>query len=127
MELVAIVTGLILIEYFIFAMLVGKARAKSGIDAPAMTGDPGLERAVRVQLNTLEQIVMVIPAMWIFGNYLSAMYGAGLGLVFIIGRALYCRGYMNDPKSRGAGFMIGFLATIALLFGGLYGAGMAAL
>lgn len=127
MELIAVVTGLILLEYFVFALLVGKARSKSGIDAPAMTGDPGLERALRVQLNTLEQIVIVIPSLWIFGSYVSEVYGAGLGLVFIIGRALYCKGYMADPKNREIGFTVGILATMALLFGGLYGAVMASI
>jgi len=127
MELIAVVSGLIVLEYFILTMLVGKARAKSGIDAPAMTGDPGLERALRVQLNTLEQLVIVLPGLWLFGSYISATWGAGLGLVFIIGRGLYGQAYMSDPTRRGTGFLIGLLATVVLLLGGIYGAVIAAL
>jgi len=127
MELIAVVSGLIVLEYFILTMLVGKARAKSGIDAPVMTGDPGLERALRVQLNTLEQLVIVLPGLWLFGSYISATWGAGLGVVFILGRALYAQAYMSDPGRRGTGFLIGLLATVVLLLGGIYGAIMAAL
>ena len=127
MELIAVVSGLIVLEYFILTMLVGRARGKSGIEAPAMTGDPGLERALRVQLNTLEQLIIVLPGLWLFGTYMSATWGAGLGLVFIVGRALYAQAYMSDPSRRGPGFLIGLLATVALLLGGIYGAVMAAL
>lgn len=126
MELVAAVIGLILLEYTFFIVMVGRARGKSGIDAPVMTGDPQLERMLRVQLNTLEQIVVVIPSLWIFGLYVSATYSALLGLAFVIGRALYCRGYLIDPKKRELGFTIGMLASVILLLGSIYGAVMAA-
>lgn len=127
MDMIATVAALMLVEYFVFAMLVGVVRGKTGIDAPATTGDPRLERILRVQMNTLEQLIIALPAMWLFGLYVSATWGAGLGLVFIVGRIIYCMGYLSDPKKRGPGFLIGFLATIVLMFGGLYGAAMAAL
>jgi glutathione S-transferase len=126
MELVAAVTMLILLEYFVFTMLVGMARGKSGIQAPATTGDPILERTFRVQMNTLEQLAIVIPSLWLFGLYVSATYAAGLGLVFAIARILYYRGYVADPSKRAAGFGIGFLATLVLLLGAIYGTGMTA-
>ena len=127
MALVGVVISLILLEYFVFVMMVGMARGKTGIQAPAMTGDPKLERMLRVQLNTLEQMVVVIPAMWLFASFVSASVAAGLGLLFVIGRALYCRGYLIAANKRSLGFAIGGLATIALVLGGLYGSVMAAL
>ena len=127
MALVALVITLILLEYYVFTMMVGAARGKSGIQAPAMTGDPGLERSVRIQLNTLEQMVVVIPAMWLFALYVSPVWSAGLGAAFILGRAVYAKSYMADPAKRGLGFMIGFLATLGLLGGAIYGSIMAAL
>ena len=127
MELVAVVTTLVVLEYFVFIMLVGMARGKSGIQAPATTGDPLLERTIRVQMNTLEQLAIVIPSMWLFGLYVSGTYAAGLGLVFAIARIIYYRGYVADPSKRAVGFGIGFLATLALLLGALYGTGMAAI
>ncbi len=125
MNLVAAVIGLILFEYFVFVMMVGGIRGKSGIQAPAMTGDAKLERMIRVQMNTLEQIVVVIPSMWLFGMYISELYAAALGAVFVVARALYCRGYLIDPAKRAIGFALGMLATMILLVGGLYGAAMA--
>lgn len=127
MELVAVITLLIVLEYLVFTMLVGAARGKSGIQAPATTGDPVLERTLRVQMNTLEQLAIVIPSLWLFGLYVSPEYAAGLGLVFAIARVLYYRGYVAEPEKRGVGFGIGFLATLVLLLGAIYGAGMAAI
>lgn len=122
MHLVATVIGLILLEYFVFTMMVGAFRGKSGIQAPAMTGDPKLERMIRVQMNTLEQMVVVIPSMWLFATYNSETVSAGLGLAFVLGRVLYCVGYLADPNKRAVGFTIGMLASTILLLGGLYGA-----
>jgi uncharacterized MAPEG superfamily protein len=125
MDLVYLAIAVILLEYFVFTMLVGMARGKTGIQAPAMTGDPLLERTIRVQLNTLEQMVVVIPASWLFGFYVHSQVAAGLALVFIIGRVLYYRGYVEEPSKRSMGFGLGFLATVVLLIGGLYGTVMA--
>ena len=104
MDLVYLAIAVILLEYFVFTMLVGMARGKTGIQAPAMTGDPLLERTIRVQLNTLEQMVVVIPASWLFGFYVHSQVAAGLALVFIIGRVLYYRGYVEEPSKRSMGF-----------------------
>jgi glutathione S-transferase len=126
MALVAVVISLILLEYFVFIMMVGSVRVKSGVKAPAMTGDPKLERMLRVQLNTLEQIVIVIPAMWIFALYVNAAAAAGLGLVFVLGRALYCKGYLEAAEKRSLGFGVGGLATIVLVLGSIFGSVVAA-
>jgi glutathione S-transferase len=117
MDLIAAVTVLISIQYLVFLMQVGNARGKTGVQAPATSGDPAFERYFRVQQNTLEQLVMVIPSLWLFGYYVHEEIGAGLGLAFFIGRILYSRSYVDDPAKRGIGFMIGGLATMALLLG----------
>ncbi len=117
MDLIAAVTVLISMQYLVFLMQVGNARGKTGVQAPATSGDPVFERYFRVQQNTLEQLVMVIPSLWLFGYYVSEEIGAGLGLAFFIGRIIYSRSYVNDPAKRGIGFMIGGLATLALLLG----------
>lgn len=122
MELVTIVIALSLIEYSVFAMLVGWARGKYGVAAPAVSGDPIFERYYRVQQNTLELLVLFVPGMWMFAQYVSADIAAGLGVVFIIGRFLYLRGYVADPKSRSLGFGLSFLPAQILLIGGLIGA-----
>ena len=124
MELVTIVIALALIEYSVFGMLVGRARGKYGVEAPAVSGDTIFERYYRVQQNTLEVLVLFIPGVWMFAHYVSADVAAGLGLIFIIGRLLYLRGYVADPKSRGLGFALSFIPALILIIGGLIGAAM---
>jgi len=122
MEILAIVTLLALLEYVVIFVLVGRARARYGIKAPATTGNEIFERYFRVQQNTLEQLVIFLPALWIFGWSLSYAVAAALGLVFIAGRAVYLRGYVAAPEKRSLGFLLTSLANLALLLGGLVGA-----
>ncbi len=121
MQYVSLVTLLLVIQYLIFTMMVGAARSKSGIKAPAVTGDEQFECAYRVQMNTLEQLVMTLPALWLSGLYFEPFVAALLGLTFFLGRVLYRVGYMKSPEKRGAGFGIGFLATVGLIGTALWG------
>jgi len=121
MEYVALVTVLLVSQYMVFIMLVGAARGKSGIKAPAVTGDEGFERAYRVQMNTLEQLMVVLPALWVSGMYFDSLVAALLGLAFFLGRVMYRAGYVKDPEKRGVGFGIGFLAVLGLIGTGLWG------
>jgi glutathione S-transferase len=120
--LVAIVTVLVLLFYVWTAVTVGRLRGKHGIQAPAMTGHPEFERASRVQINTLEWMVIFLPSMWIIAAYVNSVLAAVLGLVWIGGRYLYMSGYLKDPQNRSTGFLIQLLATAVALFGGLIGA-----
>ena len=122
MEILAIVTVLALVEYVVIFVLVGRARARYGIKAPATTGHEIFERYFRVQQNTLEQLVVFLPALWIFGWSLSYAGAAALGLLFIAGRAVYLRGYVAAPERRSLGFLLTSLANLTLLLGGLVGA-----
>jgi len=122
MALTAAVTCLVLIEYLVFGMLVGKARMDTGIKAPAVSGNEQFERWFRVHQNTLEQLVVFLPSLWIFAIFVHELTAAGLGLVFFFGRILYCRSYVRDPDSRGPGFMLSALPSMIMLLGGLIGA-----
>jgi uncharacterized membrane protein YecN with MAPEG domain len=115
----ALVTLLALITYLALGINVGRVHMKTGILAPTMTGDPLLERAVRVQANTLEWLPIFLGAMWLFALYWNDVVAAALGGVWIIGRILYARGYMAEPLKRGPGFLIQALATLVLLLGAL--------
>jgi len=121
MTYVALVTLLILAQYFFFVMQAGMARGKDTVVAPATTGDEIYERKARVQLNTLEQLIITLPAMWICAQYFRADVAAIMGLAFLIGRFLYSYLYIKNPKSRAPGFVIGFFANVILLATGLYG------
>ncbi len=117
--LVAIVTILALLLYFIMSLRVGQARTKYGVVAPAITGSDDFERIYRVQANTLEWLPIFLPAMWLFALYWDERVAAVLGVVWIVGRFLYMTGYARAANARSTGFGIQALATAALLFGAL--------
>jgi uncharacterized membrane protein YecN with MAPEG domain len=123
MEYVALVILLALVEYAAFGGLVGWARGKYRVDAPAVSGHPVFERYFRVHQNTLEQLVMFVPAIWLFGTYVDATWAALLGLVFVVARVLYLLGYVKDPAKREIGFALSSLSVVVLLLGALWGVG----
>jgi len=115
----AVVSLVALLVYFWMGLNVGRARGKSGIAAPAMTGDPILERAVRVHYNTLEWLPIFLVSLWLFAVYWNELVAAALGVVWIVGRMVYSTGYMADPGKRSTGFLIQLAAVAVLLFGAL--------
>jgi glutathione S-transferase len=119
LSLTALITLLAVALYFYTGIRVAQARRKSGIQAPAMTGDPDFERAVRVQANMMEWMPMFLPALWLFGLYVSDRWAAAIGLVWIIGRAAYIQGYAQAANKRGPGFAIQALAAFVLWAGAL--------
>jgi glutathione S-transferase len=122
MAYVDIVTALALLQFIVFLMQVGRARDKYGVLAPATTGNEIFERHFRVQQNTLEQLILLLPGLYLFAHYLNPLWAAGLGLIYLIGRQVYSASYVKDPKTRSAGFGLTFLPTIVLIVGGLIGA-----
>lgn len=109
MEAVVIVTVLALAQYMFFGVQVGAARQKSGVKAPATTGETQFECVNRVHQNTLEQLIVLIPAMWMFAKFVNPMWGAGMGVVYLIGRIIYRAAYLKDPSTRTLGFSLSFL------------------
>jgi glutathione S-transferase len=122
----SIITVLTLIVYFVITLNVGIARAKYNVKPPATTGDPKFECALRVQQNTLEQLVFFLPLLWIFSYYVSARWGLILGSIWLVGRILYAWGYYQAPEKRGPGFGISSLAGLGLLGGAIVGLVLAA-
>ena len=119
---VAIVVALALIEYSVFLFLCGQARGRLDVPAPSTTGNTEYERYFRVQMNTIEHLVLFVPGMFLFGTYVSTQWAMILGGIFILGRALYARAYLTDPGTRGPGFLLTLVSDMALVWGGLIGA-----
>ena len=122
MPYVHIVIALALLEFFLFGVAVARARATYRVMAPATAGHEVFERYFRVQMNTLEQLVIFVPSILMFGVYASAWLAAALGLTFIIGRAVYFVGYVRAAEGRHLGFVLSAVPNLALLGGGLAGA-----
>ena len=122
MDYVAIVTVLALIQFLLLGILVGRARARYGVAAPATTGHEMFDRWFRVHMNTAEQLLLYVPAMWIYAYYWNPVWAAGIGLLFIVGRIVYAITYIRDPKSRSLGFLLTFIPIFVFLVGTLVGA-----
>jgi glutathione S-transferase len=112
----AIVTLLTGLFYFYTAFRVGNLRGKHKIIAPAIGGHPEFDRAYRVQPNTLEQMGIFLPFLWV-----AAFYPVGwawlaplIGFIWLIGRIVYLRGYMADPRNRLIGAMTSGLCSMVL-------------
>ena len=106
-----------LLQFFWFGWQVGVARGKYNIPAPAISGNDVFERTFRVQMNTQEQLLVFLPALWIFASFISPLWAAVLGAVFIVGRAVYAMTYVRDPKSRSIGFALTAIPNLLMLLG----------
>jgi glutathione S-transferase len=117
----SIVTVASLLVYFVLTLNVGRARYKYGVKPPEMTGNPDFERVVRVQQNTVEQIVLFLPSLWLFSLLISPVWAGGIGAFWIVGRILFAWGYYQAAEKRGPGFGITLLSTLSLMIGSLVG------
>ena len=119
--LIALVTLLTIVLMIVTTVLVGRARGKYGIHAPATTGHEGFERAFRVQMNTQEGAIMFLPTLWIAAGFGNPQYAALAGAVWLVGRVWYAAAYSVPGRNRGPGFAIGLLALAALLLMAFWG------
>lgn len=124
MALVNLLVLLAVIQFIYFGVRVGGARQKYGVSAPATTGHDMFERYYRVQMNTLELLIMLIPSVWIASSYWNPLFVAAMIAIYLIGRMLYLSAYVADPKKRDKGFAISILPIAVLLVAGFAGAVM---
>ena len=117
----ALVTVLAVLFYFYTSARVPGARKQFGVPAPAISGNPDFERVFRVQMNTLEWMPIFLPLLWFFVLYVNDWGAALLGLVWLVGRVIYIRGYAEAADKRHRGFGIQAFACGALFIGVLAG------
>lgn len=117
----SLITVLSLLLYLVLTINVGRARSKYQVPVPAMTGNENFERVLRVQQNTLEQLVFFLPLLWLFSIYVSPLWGGVLGTIWLLGRLIYAWGYYQAAEKRAPGFAISSLTGMALLVGSLVG------
>lgn len=121
MQWIDLVCVLALLQSVFFGVMVGSARSKYGVHAPAISGHPMFERMYRVQMNTLELLVAFLPALYLAGRYWSPQWVAATGAIFLVGRLVYWRAYLRDPASRSLGFGLSAFPVLALLAATLLG------
>ena len=121
LPLTALVTLLICLLMFATGINVGRARGLYGIKAPAVTGHELFERAYRIQMNTLENAVLVLPVLWLYASFISDRGAAMMGAVWLVARIWYAIAYQNNPAKRGPSFGLSVLAFAGLGAGALWG------
>ena len=117
----ALITLLAIAVMFWTAINVGRARATYDVKAPATSGHEMFDRAYRVQMNTMESALMLLPALWVYAAFIGDTGAAVMGLTWVAGRIWYALAYQKDPAKRGGGFSLTLLAIAGLWAGGLWG------
>lgn len=121
LALTALVTLLALAVYGWNIVAVGRARGIHKVPAPQMDGPPAFQRAVRVQANMVEQLILFLPLLWLAAAFGAPVMAAGLGIVWIVGRVMYALGYYQQAEKRHSGFGIAMLAAAGLFILALVG------
>ena len=124
MALTTIAIMVALLQFIYFGIEVGRARGRFGVQAPAVSGHPEFERYFRVPMNTLEQLMVLIPAAVAFATFVSDLWAAVAAAVYIVGRFIYFGSYVKDPSKRGLGFLLSALPGWVMVIGALIGAAM---
>lgn len=117
----ALVTLAALTLCFATAAVVGRARGKYGVTAPATTGHEMFERAFRVQMNTLENVVIFVPALWLCAIFFGPLTATAFGALWLVGRVWYAAAYLREPKTRSSGFVLAFAAWGGLMIAASWG------
>ena len=117
MQVAVLLIMLALLQYIYFTMITGLSRSKYNVSAPATTGNETWECLYRVQQNTLEQLIIYIPAVLAFAHYVSATWVLLPGIGYLVGRQLFAFLYVKNPPKRGLGMMLTLLSNLAMVIG----------
>jgi glutathione S-transferase len=120
--LTTLATVIALLVYFMLGLNVGRARGTYNVPAPLMSGHVEFEKRSRVQINTLEQLAIFLPLLWLSLGVLNDHWAALAGLIWSVGRIVYARAYYADPTKRSLGFLLTQLPAIVLLVATIMGA-----
>lgn len=113
--LTALATLLAILVFAVFLANVSRARGKYGVAAPATSGHPDFDRRFRVQMNTLEQLVVFLPVLWLCAIWVGDNWAGLGGLVWSVGRLVYARGYHRKASQREVGFYITAIPVLAMV------------
>jgi glutathione S-transferase len=115
-HLVAIDTILAVLLALFASFRVSQMRGKHHITAPATTGHPDFERAFRAHANTIENMILYIPLLWMAAFFYGGQLPFWVGLLWIVGRVLYIVGYAkNDTARRAPGAYLSYASLAGLM------------
>ena len=114
MKFTALVTLIAVGQTFFLSARVGLARGKLGIEAPATTGKPEFDKAFRIHMNTVEQLVLFVPMLWLAASVVGDLWAPAVGAIWIVGRVVYASGYRKDVAKRGPGMLMTLFSTVVL-------------
>ena len=118
----ALITALAIILYEFLTFKVGLARGKYHVPAPLTEGPDEFKRVMRVQQNTLEQMVAFLPSLWLFATFMPyPIFVALFGGLWLVARILYAVTYYRNAEKRMPGFILSLFATTLLLGGSFIG------
>jgi glutathione S-transferase len=117
---VSAVVLLAVLQFVVLGMIVGLARGRFNVPAPATTGHPTFERLFRIHQNSLEMLIAFVPGVWLYGWWVSQTWATALGVLFLAARILYAIQYVRDPKTRAIGASLSFIIILILIVGDLY-------
>ena len=115
MEPLILVLMLILLQILYFSIEVGRARQRLGIEAPAVSGNGEFDRYFRAHQNSLEQLIVFLPAVLVTAYLGYSITCLVCGIFYLVGRAIYFRSYVKEPKKRTLGFVLSFFSTVILV------------
>ena len=117
-SLITLLTVLLMLG---LAFNVGRARGKYHVKAPAVSGHELFERAYRVQMNTIENVLLFFPALWLYAIFIGDKGAGDSGVIWLVARVWYAFAYQHNPAKRGLGFLISILVVAGLWTGAAYG------
>lgn len=120
-HLPAVVVVLTVLLLIFVTWLVGRARARYGVKAPATTGNENFERVFRMQMNTVESTVLFLPALWLGTQYGYPQIAGIAGLVWVVARFWYALAYSDAANKRGMAYMIASTAALVAFAAGCWG------
>src|SRR5882724_11218127 len=83
-------------------------RGKFKIEAPAITGHPDFDRGHRTHMNTVENLILFLPLLWVATYFYGGQVPFWIGLIWVASRVLYAWGYsQKNSQMRGPGAGIG--------------------
>lgn len=121
LRMTAWTTLAVLAVYFWTIVNAGIARGRHKVPAPSMDGPLAFQSAQRVQVNTLEQLPLVLVPLWLCAWFLGDGWAAAGGALWCVGRVVYALGYYRAPARREAGFILGMVASALLIVGSVVG------